>query len=407
MYPLLQGLRIVECASFIAAPSCALHLRQLGAEVIRIDPIGGGPDFHRWPLSSDGSSFYWEGLQKGKKSIAVDFGSKQGRQLVTDLITAPGRDGGILVTNFPRDGFLGHAALAARRPDLITVRVMGWSDGTSGFDYTVNASLGLPYMTGDDANGQEPVNHVLPAWDLLTGAYAAFVTLAAERERLRSGRGQEVTVPLSDVALAALGNTGQIAEVLLGGDRPRYGNALFGAFGRDFTTADGQRVMVAAITRKQWTGLLTALRLAQAVAALEARLGLSFERDEGQRFVHRASLFPLFEQAIGALPVAALRAAFDAHDVCWSPYRTLSQGLREDPRLSLASPLFTELEHPSGQRYPAPGPAAVFSGAQRGPSERAPRLGEHTDEVLAQLLALDASQIGALHDAGVVRGVPA
>lgn len=404
MYPLLQGMRIVECASFIAAPSCALHLRQLGAEVIRIDPIGGGPDFHRWPVSGEGHSFYWEGLQKGKQSIAVDFGSKQGRQLITDLITAPGQDGGILVTNFPRDGFLSHDTLAKRRPDLITVRVMGWSDGESGVDYTVNAAIGLPFMTGSNANGDAPVNHVLPAWDLLTGAYAAFLTLAAERERLRSGCGQEITIPLSDVALAALGHTGQIAEVLHGGDRPRSGNALFGAFGRDFVTADNAHIMVVAITRRQWTSLLAALQLEAPVAALEHRLGLSFTQDEGQRFIHRAALFPLFEQAIGGRTLEALRPQLNAHGVCWSPYSTLSRSLREDPRLSLDTALFTMLDHPSGHRYPAPGPAATLSGTPRAPVERAPHLGEHTDAVLQRLLSLEPAQIRALHQAGVVAG---
>lgn len=404
MYPLLTGLRIIECASFIAAPSCALHLRQLGAEVIRIDPIGGGPDFHRWPVSSTGQSYYWEGLQKGKKSIAVDFSRPEGRQLIADLITAPHEGGGILVTNFPKDGFLAHGKLAARRPDLVSVRVMGWSDGGSGVDYTVNASLGVPLMTGSEANGERPVNHVLPAWDLLTGAYAAFATLAAERDRLRTGRGHEVTISLSDVALAALGNTGQIAETLASGDRPRYGNDLFGAFGRDFTTADGVRVMVVAITRRQWTGLLASLDLAAGAAQLEASLGVSFEKDEGSRFVHRDRLMPLFEQAIRALPLATLRERFDAKGVCWSEYRTLSQAFMHDPRLSLASPLFTELDHPSGERYPAPGAAAMFAGATRGPAVCAPRLGEHTDDVLASTLSMSAARIGELHDAGLVAG---
>ncbi|MEJ8847771.1 CoA transferase [Variovorax rhizosphaerae] len=404
MYPLLTGLRIIECASFIAAPSCALHLRQLGAEVIRIDPIGGGPDFHRWPLSEGGHSYYWEGLNKGKKSIAVDFSRPEGRQLVADLITAPGADGGILVTNFPKDGFLAHERLSALRPDLITVRVTGWRNGDSGLDYTINAALGIPLMTGGADNGERPVNHVLPAWDLLTGAYAAFVTLAAERDRLRTGRGQEVTVPLSDVALAALGNMGQIAEVLAGGERPRHGNALFGAFGRDFMTSDGERVMVAAITRRQWTGLLAALQIEQAVARLESVLGVSFEKDEGQRFVHREALFPLVEQAIGALPLGPLRTRFDGAGVCWSPYMTLSRALREDPRLSLASSMFSELAHPSGHRYPAPGAAATLSGIEREPGVRAPHLGEHTDAVLADVLALSPSRIGELHDAGLVAG---
>jgi 2-methylfumaryl-CoA isomerase len=404
MFPLLKGLRIVECASFIAAPSCALYLRQLGAEVIRIDPIGGGPDFKRWPLSRGGDSFYWEGLNKGKQSVAVDFARPEGRQLVADLVTAPGADAGILVTNFPSDGFLAHERLQRRRPDLISVRVTGWRDGGSAVDYTVNATLGLPFMTGDAADADRPVNHVLPAWDLLTGAYAAFATLAAERDRLRSGRGHAVTVPLSDVALAALGNTGQIAEVLEAGDRPRHGNALFGAFGRDFSTADGARVMVVAITRRQWSGLVAALELEPAIAQVESRLGVSFAIDEGLRFVHRDSLFPLVEQAIGARGLPLLRERFEAHGVCWAPYRTLSQALREDPRLSLAAPLFEEIEHPSGGRYPAPGAAAGFAGLEREPGVRAPRLGEHTDEVLARLLGLAPERIGALHDAGLVAG---
>jgi 2-methylfumaryl-CoA isomerase len=402
MYPILEGLRVVECASFIAAPSCALHLRQLGAEVIRIDAIGGGMDYGRWPVTPDGRSLYWEGLNKGKRSVAIDLSRPEGRQLAVDLITAPGPDAGLFVTNYPQKGFLGHAALSQRRPDLVTVRVLGWRDGAPAVDYTVNAALGLPAMTGSAENGANPVNHVLPAWDLLTGAYAAFTALAAERHRNRTGRGQEVTVPLSDVALASLGHMGQIAEVLTGGDRPRYGNALFGAFGRDFATTDGQRVMVVAITGRQWTGLVEALGLQEPTAALEASLGVSFAGDEGQRFVHRDALFPLFEQAIGGLPLDALRGRFEANGVLWSTYQSLSTALQHDPRLSLDGPLFSMLEHPSGLRYPAPGAAATFHGADRHDAVRAPRLGEHTDEVLAEVLSLSSARIGELHDAGLV-----
>jgi 2-methylfumaryl-CoA isomerase len=402
VYPILAGLRVVECASFIAAPSCALHLRQLGADVIRIDPIGGGMDFNRWPVSEGGRSLYWEGLQKGKRSVAINLSKPEGRQLAVDLITAPGPDAGVFVTNYPQEGFLGHAALRKRREDLVTVRVLGWRDGGPGVDYTVNASLGLPFMTGSAANGDEPVNHVLPAWDLLTGAYAAFVTLAAERHRTRTGQGQEVTVPLSDVALASLGNMGQVAEVLTTGDRPRFGNALFGAFGRDFATADVQRVMVVAITGRQWTGLVESLELQSPVAALEASLGVAFAADEGQRFIHRDRLFPLFERAIGALPLDALRQRFEAKGVLWSTYQTLRTALERDPRLSLDAPLFTMLDHPSGLRYPAPGAAASFHASKRQAAVRAPRLGEHTDEVLADVLSLSFARIGELHDAGLV-----
>jgi 2-methylfumaryl-CoA isomerase len=397
-------MRVVECASFIAAPSCALHLLQLGAEVIRIDPIGGGPDFNRWPVSPEGRSFYWEGLNKGKRSIAIDLSKPQGRALAVDLITAPGEAGGLFVTNLPRDGFLAHDALRKGRADLVTVRVAGWSDGESGVDYTVNAAIGIPYMTGAGENGASPVNHVLPAWDLLTGAYAAFAALAADRHRRQTGAGQEILIPLSDVAIASLGHMGQIAEVLTGGDRPRMGNALFGAFGRDFTTSDGQRVMVVAITARQWSSLVEALQVGPAVAAVEARLGVSFAKHEGVRFEHRAELFPIFERAVGAHSLADLRGAFEDKGVCWAPYRTLKGALTEEPRFSPDGPLFTTLDHPSGHRYPAPGPAATFQGQPRGPVTRAPFLGEHTDQVLAEVLSLSSAQIGALHDAKIVQG---
>jgi 2-methylfumaryl-CoA isomerase len=404
MYTLLSGMRVVECASFIAAPSSALHLLQLGAEVIRIDPPGGGPDFRRWPVSDAGRSFYWEGLNKGKKSISIDLSRPEGRRLATDIVTAPGPGAGLFVTNFPKGGFLSHEALRERRPDLITVRVTGWEDGSQALDYTVNAALGVPYMTGSGANGDVPVNHVLPAWDLLTGSYAAFALLAAERFRRETGQGQEVLVPLSDVALASLGHMGQIAEVLTGGDRPRQGNDLFGAFGRDFTTADGQRVMVVAITARQWSGLVKALGLEAEVAEIEASRSVSFAQDEGVRFMHRDALFPLFERAIAARTLTALQEVFEANAVCWSQYRTLHAALHENPHFSTQRDLFTALDHPSGYRYPAPGAMACFGGAARQPVERAPRLGEHTDEVLANVLSLSSARIGELHDAGIVAG---
>lgn len=404
MYQLLTGLRIVEGASFIAAPSCGLHLSQLGAEVIRFDMIGGGPDFHRWPRAKGGASLYWEGLNKGKKSIAIDLSRAEGRDLAVALATAPGENAGIFLTNFPAQGFLGHARLAAKRPDIISMRVMGWPDGTTAVDYTVNCAIGLPAMTGP-IESTDPVNHVLPAWDLLAGATAAFSLLAAERHRRLTGNGQEIRVPLADIAMATLGHLGQIAEVTVaGGDRPRMGNELYGAFGRDFLTRDGQRAMIVAITPRQWSGILKALDIAAVVAALEGELGVSFAHDEGVRFAHRQRLFPLVEKAVADLPLRELAARLDANDVCWGPYRTLHEALRADPRLAAANPLFAALDHPSGVRYPTPGAAASFMGSTREDARRAPRLGEHTDEVLAALLGLPEHAIGRLHDAGLVAG---
>ena len=185
--------------------------------------------------------------------------------------------------------------------DLISLRIMGWGDGATAVDYTVNAAAGIPMMTGPQALGAEPVNSVLPAWDLLAGAYGAFSLLAAERSRRDGGPGGEIRLPLGDLAAATLGHLGQLAEVLVSGtDRGRNGNDLFGAFGRDFATADGKRLMIVAITGRQWSDLVASLAVGADIAAIEAELGVSFERDEGLRYLHRERLWPIFEWAFAS-----------------------------------------------------------------------------------------------------------
>ncbi|MEO7691614.1 MAG: CoA transferase [Sphingomonas sp.] len=402
MYDLLAGLRVVEGSAFIAGPSCGLHLAQMGAEVIRFDAIGGGPDYHRWPLApGSDASLYWEGLNKGKKSIAIDLASPEGRELAVAIATAPGENAGLFLTNYPVKGFLSHEALKARRHDIITVRVMGWADGSPGVDYTINAAIGVPMMTGP-ADDQRPVNHVLPAWDLLGGAYAAFAMTSALLRRRASGKGAEIRVPLSDLAATSLGHMGQVAEVLAGGDRPRLGNDLFGAFGRDFLCADGARLIVVAITPRQWAGLIEALDLVAPVAALETELGVAFKRDEGARFTHRLRLFPLFETAFARRTAADLQPLFDAGGVTWGRYQSLHEAVTSDARLFTENPQFQTIAHPSGLSYPAAGTAATLAGEPRGAVVAAPRLGQHTDEILTTILGLDSGTIARLHDKGLV-----
>src|ERR1700761_353810 len=397
MYDLLKGLRVVEGSAFVAAPTCGLYLAQMGAEVIRFDSIGGGPDFRRWPLTEDGASLYWEGLNKGKKSIALDLSSAQGREIAQRLAAAPGPDAGLFVTNFPVEGFLAYERLKALRDDLICVRVMGWADGSQGMDYTINAALGLPQMTGP-ADDPRPVNHVLAAWDLLTGAYCAFGLVSALLARTRDGQGRELRVPLSDVGAATMANLGFTAETLLAGhQRPRMGNDIFGAFGRDFATKDGQTLMLLAITPKQWSKALEVLGLAAAIAALETELGVSFATDEGLRFTHRGRLYPLFEAAFARRTAVELAPAFDAGGVTWGAYQPLEAALG-DPRLYKDNPAFETVRHPSGLSYPAPGAMATIPQATRAPVQAAPRLGQHTDEVLAEVLGMGGAEIGRLHD---------
>jgi 2-methylfumaryl-CoA isomerase len=396
LHDALKDLAVVEGVSFVAGPTCGIYLAQMGAEVIRFDQVGGGPDYRRWPLSPKGDSFYWESLNKGKKSVAIDLGRPEGRELAQRLAASTG----LFVTNYPVDGFLSYERLKPLREDLIALRIMGWADGRPAVDYTVNAAVGVPLMTGPE-NATGPVNHMLAAWDLLTGAYAAFSLVTAERARQTDGLGREVRVPLADVAMASMGHLGFIPEALLGaGDRPRVGNNLYGAFGRDFVTEDAQRLMLIAITPRQWTNLVGALGLGEQIKSLEQEVGVDFTADEGPRFTWRARINPLFEAAIASRTLAELTPLLDGAGATHGTYQPMSAGAR-DPRLAENLSL---VDHPSGHRYPTPGAAARAYGEDRPPPRPAPRLGQHTDEVLSERLGLSSREIGVLHDRGLVAG---
>src|ERR1051326_4370323 len=171
MNRLLADLRIVEFSAFVAAPLGGMTMAQMGAEVIRIDPIGGAIDYNRWPVARNGASLYWAGLNKAKRSVALALDKPEGRALAQAIATAPGTGGGIVLTNLPPLPGLDYASLAARREDVILLRLTGNRDGSAAVDYTVNAASGFPLVTGNSGPGGQPVNHVLPAWDIAAGLY--------------------------------------------------------------------------------------------------------------------------------------------------------------------------------------------------------------------------------------------
>jgi 2-methylfumaryl-CoA isomerase len=401
---ILEGMRVVEGSAYVAAPLGGMTLAQLGADVIRFDPIGGGLDRARWPVTADGQSLFWAGLNKGKRSIQVDLSSPEGKELVQALVTQDGAaDSGLFLTNFPARGFLDYEKLQARRADLIMVNITGNHDGTSAVDYTVNPATGFPWATGP-RNLSVPFNHLLPAWDAITGTLAAAGLLAAERHRNRTGEGQLVKVALSDVAFAMVGNLGKIAEAqLLKRERHKDGNYLYGAFGRDFLTKDERRIMIVALTPRQWRSLVEATGLGEAFATLERTLDVDLSK-EGDRYEAREVLGAVLKPWTVARTLDEIREVFDRHDVCWGPYQTFMELVEEDARCSEENPLFDEVEQPGIGRYLMSGSPLELSAFERRPVRPAPQLGEHTDEVLADVLGLGDAAIGRLHDQGVVSG---
>ena len=401
MNRLLQDLRIVEISAFVAAPLGGMTMAQMGAEVIRIDPIGGGIDFARWPVTRGGASLYWAGLNKAKRSLALALDEPGGRELARAIITAPGPGTGIFLTNLPPMRGLDFATLQAARADLIMLRLVGNRDSSAAVDYTVNAASGFPLVTG---RGGEPVNHVLPAWDMAAGLYLAAGLLAAERHRSRTGKGQEVVLALSDVMLATVGNLGYIADVQINGTaRPAIGNDLYGSFGRDFATADGRRIMIIALTRRQWRATGEATGLGDRLAMIGPMLGVDLDTEAG-RYEARDMIGALLARWFASHSLDEVRQVFAGTGVLWGEFQDFVQLVRDDPRCSEANPLFAMVEQRGIGRYLAPGLPLDFSAEARLPSQPAPRLGEHTDLVLTEVLGLSSAEIGRLHDQRIVAG---
>lgn len=407
MFKILEGLRIVESSAFVACPLGGMTLAQLGADVIRFDPIRGSIDARRWPITKHGKSLYWVGLNKGKRSLAIDASKPEGQELLGELIAAPGEGKGIFSTNLRADkGWMSYGELRKRREDLVMVNLLGSSDGASAVDYTVNCAAGFPFVTGNHhADGPpRPVNHVLPAWDALAGVNLALAVLAAERYRRLTGEGQLVRLALSDIAFAMTGHLGFIQEAQINQeDRKGYGNYLYGAYGSEFETSEGRWLYIVVVTGYMWKELLKVTGLGDAIAAIETRLGLDFKK-EGDRFLASEEISVPIRAWCAQRTLAEIEVTFKGTGVCWGPYRTFRQMLAEDPRVSVANPMFSELEQPGIGSYLVPGSPIDFGAFTREPPRQAPLLGEHTDEILSQDLGLSDTEIGRLREAGVVAG---
>ncbi|WP_418002357.1 CoA transferase [Mycobacterium sp. PDNC021] len=390
----LAGVRIVEISSFVAVPLAGMTLTQLGAEVIRVDPVGGAADYHRWPVTDDGESIYWAGLNKGKRSVAVDLRSPEGQDLVTRLIV----DAGVFITNVAGRQWHSYETLSALRPDLIHAEVSGRADGGTAVDYTVNAGLGFPLVTGP-SQLQTPVNHVLAAWDVSCGLYLALAVTAALRHRDTTGEGQRVSIPLENVALATAGNLSFLTEVMVNGvSRERIGNSIFGQYGQQFVSADGAAFMIVALTGRHFRDLVEITGTTKAVAALSESLGADFG-DEGERYRHRDALTGLFTVWFCAHTAEEIAAALGATSILWERYRDFSE-VAVGPKVT-DNPLFTELDQPRIGRYLAPGLPLRIDG-EYPPARPAPALGDDTTAVLTGRLGLSADDVVRLTEAGTV-----
>jgi len=400
----LSGLRVVEISGYVATPLCGLTLRQLGADVIRVEPLGGAPDRSRLPRSAQGTSLYWSGLNQGKRALAVDMTREPGRELVRDLICGNGSPtddpgGAIVVCNSERYPDLTYDSLVGRRPDLVYALLTGRRDGGSAVDYTVQAMTGFPAVTGPRGS-TVPSNGVVPAWDIAAGLYLASGLLAAVHGRRETGRGAHVRVALEDTAFFVAGALGYLAEAQLSGvRRGPSGNDVFGTFGRDFVTSDQVLFMLVVLTESHWRRLLEGTGLAEAMAGVERALDADFS-DESERYRCREVIAALLAEWFSCHPWEKVQALLAGSRALHAPYRTFDDLAANGAAVLRDHPLFTELDQPGVGTYLAPS-SPLRLGDEEVCAVPAPRIGEHTDEVLGAF-GLDPDRLEALHSEGLI-----
>lgn len=186
-------------------------------------------------------------------------------------------------------------------------------------------------------------------------------------------------------------------------DRPKDGNYLYGAFGRDFETLDGKRLMVVALTHGQWRSLCQATGLLGEFNALGAKMEIDL-RTAGNRFRVRREIAKILAPWFHARMLPEVEHLFEHHGVCWSPYRTIREVVEKDPDCSTQNPMFSMLDHPGVGSYLTPGSPLQFGATERQAPSRAPLLGENTDEILTGVLQMSESEIACLHDDGIIAG---
>ena len=381
----LAGLRVVELARILAGPWIGQTLADLGADVIKIE-APGGDDTRRWgpPFvrSADGTPLdaaYFHACNRGKRSVVADLGDAGERARVLELID--GAD--VLIENFRTGGLakfgLDYAALAARNPRLVYCSVTGFGQNgpyaeRAGYDAMIQAMCGLMDLTGEPDGAPQKIGVALV--DIMTGLYGTIAIQAALAQRARTGRGQHVDMALLDVGVAVLAN--QALNYLVSGDVPRrLGNAHPNIVPyQAFAVADGN-IMLAVGNDAQFRRLCELLGEPQ--LADDARYATN-----AARVAARAGLVPRLAALLGAWKRDELLSRLEALGVPAGPINTVADVFR-DPQVRHRG-LVCELPAPEvvGGRLPSVRTPIRYSEAELALERPAPRLGQHTAEVIGE-----------------------
>jgi crotonobetainyl-CoA:carnitine CoA-transferase CaiB-like acyl-CoA transferase len=403
----LYGIKVLELGRALAGPWSGQTLADLGAEVVKIEhPLAGDdtrgwgpPYFRRGGAAHSQQSAYFLATNRGKKSVAIDFSKLAGSELVRRLAL----QADVIIENFRVESLvkygLDYKTLAAQNPRLIYCSITGFGQTgprrfLGGYDFVIQALGGLMSVTGlpDDTPGGEPMKVGVPITDLFTGMYATIGILAALRGREQSGRGQALDISLFDVQAAMLANQGM--NYLVSGEIPvRLGNDHPNVVPcGTFATADGHIVLTIG-NDGQFQRLCTAL------GTPERGLDLKF-RTNRDRCHHRAELVGLISESLSSRGNVEWLTIFEEAKVAAAPVNTIA-GTFADPQ-SIARGLRVELPAQGGA-VPSIASPLRLSETPVEYLRAPPHLGEHTNEVLANDLALSQAEIEALQLQGVIR----
>ncbi len=386
----LEGVRILDLSRVLAGPLCTMILGDLGAEVIKVERPEGGDDTREWgPPFASGESAYYLCVNRNKKSVALDLKSPKGIAAVRALASRSD----VVIENF-RVGVadklgLGYDALAEGNPGLVYCSVTGYGQtgpyrDLPGYDFIAQAMSGLMSITGEKSG--EPMKLGVATVDLTTGMYAAVAILAALRRRDSTGVGQRIDLALMDSALSWLANVGE--NHLVSGEVPgRFRNAHATIVPYQvFRSMDGYLAVGIGNDRqyRKFCGIAGAPELSS-----DERFSTNPERVR-----NREALIPLLERVFATRPTAEWIERLWSEGIPAGPINTVDRAL-EDPN-TLAREMVVDMPHPKAGSVRLIGSPMKFSATPVEYRRPPPLLGEHTEEVLRDVLGMPAEAIREL-----------
>jgi len=396
MEQVLAGVRVLDLSRYIAGPFCATILADWGAEVIRIEAPGGAEDRTQGPLAPSGDNLRYTMIARNKKGITLDMAGPKGQEIFRRLLAKSD----IVVENYspPVKEKLGltYEALKQIKPDVILVTVSAFgSTGPYrhrlGFDQIAQAESGAMSFTGFP-DGEPTRSHL--AWvDLSTALHSALGAVLALMHRNKTGEGQRVETALLDTAVSWVSFQGTAAEYqAMGLTRPRLGNASYYAFSDTFKARDGV-VLVAIVSEPLWR------RMAELLGRPELADDPRFAGDTA-RYEHRHLINAMLDEWIGQRSVADVLATMGKARIPCGRVNEVGE-MVADPQVA-ARELLQMVELPGLGEVIHPRVAIQMSSTPGKISARAPRVGEHNEEVYRGLLGLAAQELAALQAEGVV-----